>query len=58
MKRQDLKNLILKSYDSFDYNRVSDGGDYPEGLQYIDERWYYPLNGCDTIQEILNKVKE
>jgi hypothetical protein len=58
MKRQDLKAFILFDYYDFDsVEMVAKNQPLPEGAQLVDGQWYAPLDGCDTLEKIIDRAE-
>ena len=58
MKREDLKAFILFDYCDFDAaEMVAKNQPLPEGAQLVDGKWYAPLDGCDTLEKIIDRAE-
>lgn len=54
MNKNEIEKLIMKNFEL-----IVKGEDTGcEGSQLIDGKWYMPLWGCDTIQNILDEIEE
>ena len=54
MIKKEFKELVMKNFELIKGEEII--GEC-EGAQLIDGKWYMPLGGCDTIQNILDDRK-
>ena len=55
MTKNEFKKLVMKNFELIKEEEII--GEC-EGAQLIDDKWYMPLWGCDTIQNILDDVED